>query len=179
VKVYTFCAVRRSIPVIVVVLAALAAAAGHAKEPPTPPSGTWDLNHSRLTYTGPSAPVRSVVMRLVPRRATFTPVCNLSQCTVSTLVTATGGRGFKVRLTAGTNPFYAGSVPLRTGLRCRGRRLSAIVMITARMIQRQQEPGSALLGTTQVSIDNPGGCKLFQGKRRAVRKTWFTGVQAG
>ena len=51
--------------------------------------------------------------------------------------------------------------------------------ITARMIERQQEPGAALVGTTQVSIGNPGRCSLFQGKARAVRKTWYTGVLGG
>ena len=178
-KVYTFGAVRRSLLIVVVALAALAAAAASAKNPPTPPAGTWDVSNTRLTYSGPRAPVRSVVMRLVPRRATFTPVCNAAQqCTVSSLVTTTSGRQFKLKLTPTSGAYYAGSRSIRTGLRCRGRKLTALVLMTARTIERQQEPGTALLGTTQVSITNPGGCRLFRGKRQAVRKTWFTGIQA-
>lgn len=176
-KVYTFGAVRRSIPIVVIVLAA-AVTTANAKNPPTPPAGTWDLSHTRLTYAGPGPPVRSVVMRLVPRRAAFTPVCNAAQqCTVSTLVTTTSGRQFRLKLTPTSGAYYAGSRSIRTGLRCRGRKLTARVLMTARMIERLQEPGTALLGTTQVSVDNPGGCRLFHGKRRAVRKTWFTGFQ--
>ena len=168
---------RRSILIVVVALAALAAAA-NAKSPPTPPAGTWDFSNTRLTYAGPGAPVRSVVMRLVPRRAVFTPACNLAQCTVSALVTTTSGRQFKLKLMPTSGAYYAGSRPIRTGLRCRGRKLTALVLMTARTIERQEEPGTALLGTTQVAIANPGGCRLFHGKRQAVRKTWFTGVQA-
>jgi len=169
--------VKRSIPIVVVALAALVAAVANAKSPPTPPAGTWDLSHTRLTYAGPGVPVRSVVMRLVPRRAAFTPVCDAAQCTISTVVTTTSGRQFKLKLTPTSGAYYAGSRPIRTGVRCRGRKLSALVLMTARTIERQQEQGTVLLGTTQVSIDNPGGCRLFHGKRRAVRKTWFTGVQ--
>jgi hypothetical protein len=171
--------VKRSIPIVVIVLAALLAATAGAKSPPTPPAGTWDLSHNRLTYSGPGAPVRSAVMKLVPRRATFTPLCTVAQCTVSTLVTTAGGRRLKLMLAATSTPFYAGSVPVRLGLRCGGRRLTALVLMTARMIQRQQEPGAALLGTTQVTVENPGRCRLFQGKLRAVRRTAFTGVPAG
>ena len=170
---------RRSIPIVVVVLAALAVVAANAKNPPTPPAGTWDLSQTRLTYAGPRGPVRSAVMKLVPRRATFAPVCNLAQCTVPTVVTTVGGRRLKFRLTSTSTPAYSGSRPVATGLRCGGRRLTALVLITARMIERQQEPGAALVGTTQVSIGNPGRCSLFQGKARAVRKTWYTGVLGG
>ena len=177
-KVYTFSAVRRLIPIVLVALAALAAAVANAKSPPTPPAGTWDFSNTRVTYAGPGAPVRSVVMRLVPRRAAFTPACNAAQqCTVSSLVTTTSGRQFKLKLTPTGGAYYAGSRSIRTGLRCRGRKLSALVLMTARTIERQQEPGAVLVGTTQVSIANPGGCRLFHGKRQAVRKTWFTGVQ--
>jgi hypothetical protein len=169
--------VRRSIPILVVVLAALAASTAGAKGPvPRPPDGAYDLYPVRTTYSGPPTAVRAALAKLINRRVTFASTCGVASCFVDVTVTTPAGRRVKFQVSSTSTPPYTGSVPIATNLRCGGRRLIALLTMTARVPEVQEEPGRALTGSTRATIDNPGRCKLFRGRARAVRRTWFNGV---
>jgi hypothetical protein len=169
-------AVRRLIPAILIALAAVAASAAGAKDS-TPPVGTWDLATTRATYSGPPAPVRSALTKLIQRRVVFAPACTNNVCVTYATVKNARGQPVKFPLTAKTGITYTGRVVMKTGIRCGGRALRATLTMTATMLRRQQE-GDRLTGTTTARAVR-GLCVLpFRGWSSAVRRTDFVGVAA-
>jgi hypothetical protein len=127
----------------------------------------------RATYSGPPASVRSAVTKLIRQRVVFAPTCVQFHCTVRATVTTPRGRRVGSTLASVRGTSYTGSGVMPTGLRCGRQKLWAFLTMTATVTHRQEEPGTILTGTTQAAADNPGGCKLFRGKLRAIRKVWF------
>lgn len=166
---------RHSIPIVAIVLAAFAASAAGAKDP-TPPAGTWDLKTNRATYSGPPAPVRSALTKIIQPRVVFSPACTQRVC--ASYVTVRNARGTRVKFVLmETRTDYRGRVVMATGLRCGGKALRATLTMTVRVVQLQGDPGRQILtGTTEARARNPGGCALFRGKAQGVRKHWFYGV---
>jgi hypothetical protein len=166
--------VKRWVALPLIALSAVAVSAAGAKDP-TPPAGTWDLKTIRATYSGPPAPLRLALTKLIQGRVVFSPACTQTVC--ATYATVRNARGTRVKFVMiEKSGVFTGRAVMATGLRCGGRALRATLTMTARLIQRQAEPVDVLTGMTEARAQNPGGCSLFRGQARGVRKHWFYGV---
>jgi hypothetical protein len=166
---------RRSILVMLLVPAICSAPAASAKDPAPVPSGDWYLQSTRATYSGPSASVRSMLTKIMDKRVSFRPVCGLVDCmTIVTIYRPPRGTPARFTLTQ-RDGWFVGTTTLTSSLRCNGKRLKARLKMSVRTQQRLDD--DVLWGMTEAVAANPGGCPLFQGKARGIRRTWFSGAR--
>ena len=168
---------RRSILVLLIALPTLLAPAASAKDP-TPPAGAWTLQVTWARYEGPPIPIRAALIKGIDmRRVVFSPACTQTTCVTYANMKTARGRAVRFVLKSTRGGPYTGSVKYATGLRCGGRALRATFTLAATMFSPQQ-PTDRLTGTTSAVAVNPGGCSLFRGYARGLRRTKFVGVAA-
>ncbi len=166
---------RRSIPIVMLALAVFSAPAASAKDPPLVPTGTWHFHSTRATYTGPPMTVRSMLTKIMDNRVNFQPVCGLGDCmAIATIYRPPRGTPARFTLTQ-RDGWYVGATTLTSSLRCNGKPLKARLKLSVKTAQRLDE--DVLWGMTEASAVNPGGCTLFRGKARGIRRHWFTGAR--
>jgi hypothetical protein len=167
--------VRRLIPLVLLALTASSASAAGADDPALVPSGTWFFHSTRATYSGPPIPVRAMLTKIMDNRVTFQPACVAGACTVTvTIYRPPRGTPARFRLKPRSG-WYVGSTTLTSSLRCNGRALKARLKMSIRTAQRLDD--DVLWGMTEAVAVNPGGCNLFRGKARGIRKQWFNGAR--
>jgi hypothetical protein len=165
--------VRRFVPIVVLAAVFTSAAAAQKPGEQTIPAGTWYLKTTRATYSGAPAPVRTMLAKLMQNRITFQPLCTQTQCAVwATIYRPPSGSPSKLVL-KGERGTFVGSKTLVTSLRCNGRRLRARLRLSVKTAQRLDE--DVLIGSSEAVAVDPGGCALFGGKPRGVRRVSFTG----
>lgn len=164
---------RRFVPVVV--LAAVFASAAAAQKPgeQTIPSGTWYLKTTRATYSGAPAPVSTMLAKLMQNRVRFQPLCTQTQCAVwATIYRPPGGAPARLLLKEQRGNFV-GSKTLVSSLRCNGRGVRARLRLSVKTAQRLED--DVLIGSSEAVAVDPGGCALFGGKARGIRRVSFTG----
>lgn len=166
---------RRSVPLVVIALAALAASGANAKNP-APPAGTWDLQTTSASYSGPATKLRSALSSLIRKRVSFSPACTMTVCASYATVQTRAGRRVTFVLRQAARGAFTGRVKLATGLRCGGRALRATLELSATVVRRQQDVPDRLSGATSRRAVDPGGCAVFRNYTRVVQKTQFRGV---
>jgi hypothetical protein len=137
------------------------------------------LATTRAAYSGPPAPVRSALTKLIQRRVVFASACTNGVCSTYATVKNARGQPVKFSLTAKTGVTYTGRVLMKTGIRCGGRALRATLTMTTTMLRRQQQQqGDRLTGTTTARAIRGLCSRTFGGWTSAVRRTDFVGVAA-
>lgn len=173
---YDVPAVKRFIPVVV--LAAVFASAAAAQKPgeQTVPSGRWFVKAHHATYSGPPGAVRTMLTTIMQTRVSFQPRCPQTTCAVwATIYRPPRGTASRFLLRP-KRGLYVGSKTLVSNLRCNGERLRARLRLSVKTAQRLEE--DVLIGSSEAVAVNPGGCSLFGGKARGVRRVSFTGSRS-
>lgn len=155
------------------VLTAIAATVGPAgaKEPPQPPSGSWNLAVTHSYYAGPSGPLQRALTRLIRPRVTLRPVCVQAGCPVNVGLVSWAGRAVDATARASAHEPYRTALRVRSSARCGGRPLRVTLAI-------EIGTDSDLVLDTRAFVESFRACRVFRGWPDAERTALFVGIKA-